>query len=183
MKLKSILNNKIRTSTGALILVGLFLLWEYFHGGVNTHYLLARKDLPGISNWWGLLTIPVLSWIVHSLIQRRQSNKKQSQPNHDNEESTILKRFLASLAFGILLSLLWEFRLEGLLQYLIFLPVVIALFRPVHFPECLLGFVLGMLYTFGGILPILVGTVLVVLSWIANKLIREGILFIASKFN
>ncbi|MBT8306335.1 MAG: hypothetical protein KJN85_05315 [Maribacter sp.] len=183
MKLRSILTNKIRTTTGALILAALFILWEYLNGGVHTHYLLARKDLPGISNWWGLLTIPALTWLVLTLIQRRQSNEKRLQPNPENDETDILKRFLGSLAFGILLSILWEFRVEDLLQYLIFLPVIIALFRPVHLPECLLGFVLGMLFTFGGILPILVGTVLLVFSWIANKLIRKGILFIASKFN
>jgi len=183
MKFKSILNNKIRTTIGALILTALFILWEYLNGGVNTHYLLAREDLPGISNWWGLLTIPILTWFVLSLIQRRQNNDKRLQPMPANEETNILKRFLASLIFGIMMSILWEFRLEGILPYLIFLPVVIALFRPVHLPECLLGFVLGMLYTFGGILPIIVGSVLVVLSWIANKPIRKGVLLIVSKSN
>ena len=183
MNLKSILNHKIRTTTGALILTALFLLWEYLNGGVTTHYLLARKDLPGISNWWGLLTFPALSWFVISLIQRRQTNDKRLQPSPENEETNILKRFMASLVFGILISLLWEFRLEGILGYIIFLPVVIALFRPVHFPECLLGFVLGMLYTFGGILPILMGLILLVLSWVANQLIRKGILFLVSKIN
>ncbi|MFT4567067.1 MAG: hypothetical protein ACI9FN_002031 [Saprospiraceae bacterium] len=29
------------------------LIWDYFHGGVPSHYLLHDKDMPSIANWWG----------------------------------------------------------------------------------------------------------------------------------
>lgn len=29
------------------------LIWQHFHGGVPSHHLLHRSDLPAVSNWWG----------------------------------------------------------------------------------------------------------------------------------
>ncbi|WP_158655295.1 hypothetical protein [Flavivirga eckloniae] len=157
---------------GAFILTSVFILWEYLNGGVVTHHLLAREDLTGISNWWGLLTIPLLSWLITSLIYRRRDKKIKSKSNIEDSEIKILKGFLSALVFGIIASLLWEFNLENILQYFILLPIIISFFKPVHLPEYLLGFVIGMLFTFGGILPIIIGTVLLVLSFLVNKLIR-----------
>ncbi len=169
--MKSILNNKILVVLGAFILTSMFILWEYFNGGVITHHLLAREDLPGISNWWGLLTIPLLSWLTISLIHKRRQKKIKLAPtNLENSDIKILKGFLAALLFGIAVSLLWRFDFEEILQYFILFPILIAFFKPVHLPEDLLGFVIGMLFTFGGILPIIIGTVLLVLCFLINKL-------------
>ena len=46
----------------AAILAALLIFWEYLNGGVVTHYPLADADNPGTSNWWGLLTFPLLTW-------------------------------------------------------------------------------------------------------------------------
>jgi len=147
-----------------------FILREYFNGGVITHHLLADEDLPGFSNWWGLVTIPVLTWVVISLIHRRQHIENEVHLNSNN--NIILKRFGFALTFGALISILWALNLEIILPYVILLPLVIALFRPVHLPECLLGFVLGMMYSFGGVLPIIIGLILVLLNLFVNKLMQ-----------
>ena len=169
MEIKSILDNKILGSAGAFVLTLVFILLEHFNGGVITHHLLAREDLPGISNWWGLVTIPLLTWVVMSLINVRRD--KTPEPTNLGDDTKILKHFLTALLFGIVASILWEFRLADILQYFILLPILIAFFKPVHLPEFLLGFVIGMSYTFGGILPIIVGTVLVVICFLVNKLV------------
>ncbi|MBO0322889.1 hypothetical protein J0X14_11330 [Muricauda sp. CAU 1633] len=176
MKSLTILDYKIPVSLGAMALTLAMIIGEYINGGVVTHHLLADDNLPGISNWWGLVTIPLLTWAVIALIKKRQDNATSH-----TDSNGILYRFFGALAFGIIMSILWGFRLEEIMQYLILLPVVIAFFRPVYLPECLLGFVYGMLYTFGGILPILIGLVLTVLCFIAYKVIRGGILFLISK--
>jgi len=181
MKLQPIIESKVPITIGALVLTLAIIIGEYINGGVITHHLLADDNLPGISNWWGLLTIPLLTWIVISLIQKRQSKTHIINPNSKNDTNGILNRFLGALIFGVSMSILWEFRLENIMQYLILLPIVTAFFRPVYLPECLLGFVYGMLYTFGGILPILIGLVLTVLCLIAYKVIRRGILIVVSK--
>ena len=67
MTLKTIVNDKTQASIGAFLVTLLILLWEYFNGGVVSHNLLAREDLPAFSNFWGLLTVPLLFWISISL--------------------------------------------------------------------------------------------------------------------
>ncbi len=170
--MNSILDNRTKLSIGTFILVSIFLLIEHFNGGVVTHHLLAREDLPGISNWWGLLTIPLLSWIVASLINHRRYIEAKSNQKTEINEDKDLKSFLAAFLFGIIISMLWEFNLENILQYFILSPLLIAFFKPVHRPEFLLGFVLGLIYTFGGILPLIIGFVLLLISYLINKLIQ-----------
>lgn len=171
MRIKSVLDNKLLIITGAFIITFICVLFEYFNDGVITHHLLAREDLPGISNWWGLLTIPLLSWISITFINKRR-HKKIAEEAHKDNDVKIVKGFTAALLFGITVSLLWEFNLESILPYYILLPILIAFFKPVHFPEYLLGFVIGMLLTFGGILPILIGTVLLIICFLIHTIIR-----------
>ncbi|MBQ4822419.1 hypothetical protein [Aquimarina sp. MMG016] len=173
---QKVLNNKIPFIIVVTSLVTFHVLWEYFSGGVTTHHLLAREDLPGISNWWGLLTIPLLSWILLSLGKWQHYKNKQIY-----SLSKITTGFISSLIFGILMSLLWEFRLENILQYAIWLPLIIALFIPIHLAGNLLGFILGLTYTFGGILPIGIGCVLTILSFIIWTIFRKGIPLIFQK--
>ncbi|NNK18985.1 MAG: hypothetical protein HKP49_07505 [Maribacter sp.] len=170
--MKSILENRIIVTSGTLILVSIFLFIEHLKGGVVTHHLLAREDLPGISNWWGLLTVSLLAWSVATLIQHRKRKAGPSEQKHVNDANKVLYRFLAALAFGIAASVLWELKLESVLQYFILLPILISFFKPVHLPEYLLGFVLGMMYSFGGILPIIVGLVLLMISFLIHSVIR-----------
>jgi len=49
------MNTRVLATMGTFILTGLFLLIEYVNGGVISHHLLARKDLPAISNWFMFL--------------------------------------------------------------------------------------------------------------------------------
>ncbi len=164
--------NKTKTTVGTLILTAIFIIIEHYEGGVVSHHLFAREDLPGISNWWGLFTVPILTWIVCSIINRRGSKELERSQIQDEYDEVTLTRFLSALVFGVLLSILWEYDFENILQYIILLPFLVAIFKPVHFPEHLLGFVIGMLYTFGGVLPILIGLVLLTVSFIINKLIQ-----------
>ena len=172
MNLKSVVNNRILGSISAFLVTLLFVLWEYFTGGVVSHNLLAREDMPAFSNWWGLLTVPLLFWISIYFINKRQGKGIESESTPEEYQNEVLKRFLAALSFGLLMSVLWEFNFQHILQYLILLPIVIAFFKPVHLPEYLMGFVLGMLFTFGGVLPVLFGVVLSILCFVINKVIR-----------
>lgn len=171
--LKSILKYKMLTSLFPGMLVLIHVAWEYFHGGVTRHNLLAREDLPSISNWWGLLSIPLLTWITLSIITVRLN--KTGNP-YGNTEKSILKFFAGGLVFGLVLAGLWELGKAEYMPYMLLIPLVLALFIPTYRPECLLGFVLGMAFTFGGVLPIGIGLVLLMLCFIIYKGIRGGIL-------
>lgn len=47
------------------------LIWQQLHDGVPAHSFMARDDMPSISNWWGALTLPLLTWIALGSIQSR----------------------------------------------------------------------------------------------------------------
>ena len=100
------------------------------------------------------------------LIHRRIRN---ADSDAENFELKIVQGFLAAFVYGIGMSLLWEFGLAEVLQYLILLPLVFALFKPVYRIEFLMGFLVGMTFTFGGVLPIFIGTVLLILSFFISK--------------
>ena len=55
------------------------ILWEYFNGAVAIHYVGADSSNPGISNWWGLVTIPMLTWAALGLIEGRDFNKVEGR--------------------------------------------------------------------------------------------------------
>ena len=158
-----------------LVLAGGHVLWDYWHGGVPVHHLLADEAMPGISNAWGLLTLSLLTWLVMIMIRKRTWAGSQLTPS----AMTIGWRFLMAVGLGLIASMLWEFDLDRFLPFVMLLPVVISLFVRVYYPECLLGFVLAMAYTFGGVLPIGFGLILLTLSWVVHqtlgRLLRWGI--------
>jgi hypothetical protein len=170
--LQKILNHKFVISLIPGVFVLLHILWEYFHGGVTRHHLLAREDLPAISNWWGLLSIPLLSWLTLTLIGKRlRTADRDSAVNFES----VIRFFLGGLAHGLVLAVLWEFGKVGYMPFVLWFPLVLALFLPTYRAEWLLGFVLGLAFTFGGVLPIFIGLVLLALSFIIHKGIRRAI--------
>jgi F0F1-type ATP synthase assembly protein I len=82
--MESLFNSRINVTIGTCIVVLLFLLIKHYSGGVVTHHLLGREDLPGISNWWGLVTVPLLAWIVSTLIIRRKNKKANTDRHPEN---------------------------------------------------------------------------------------------------
>ena len=130
----------------------LLLGWQHLHGGVPSHHVLADPGLPVISNWWGLLTLPVLTWFLLGRIERRRRAKPRAA--HGD-----FAAFTGALVFGALLSLLFTAGqttgTETMVQALLFL----ALFYPIHRAACALGFVIGMTWTFGAVLPMIAACV------------------------
>ena len=55
---------KIICTTIITLSILLLLTWQHFHGGVPSHHILQQKDLPEISNWWGALFLPIISWLL-----------------------------------------------------------------------------------------------------------------------
>lgn len=166
------MNEKLRvTLASGFYTLGLILI-EYFSGGVVTHYPLADDSLPGITNWWGMITIPLLAWITMTVIEKRKGQTDAITKN---------PFWLGGLIFGFSVGLLLEFRLEQILQFYIILPWVFALFLKIYRIETLLGFALGMLYTFGGVLPIAIGSILQLVGFILFWVIHYGTTWIFSK--
>jgi hypothetical protein len=157
--------------------IGALLLWDYFHGGIPSHYLLQRKDLPEFSNAWGGLFIPLLTWFLLYRIQKRIP----SDSGIFKFPTTILYAFIGALCFGIVLSVFFTLEYIELPFYMIVALFVFAFFFPIYRAECFLGFVLGMIYTFGGVLPIIIITVFSLIGAILYLLVRPGVLFVISR--
>lgn len=123
--------------------------WQHFHGGVPAHHLLNNKDLPLISNWWGALILPVLTWILIGRIYKRFSG----QPTSSTGLPFRTGIFAAGLFAGIALAISFNTDFKPILDYILYIILVLSLFIPIYFSEFILGFVFAMTYTFGALLP------------------------------
>jgi hypothetical protein len=172
MKNFNILKAKIFfTSIVSLAIWGL-LAWDYLQRGVPSHHVLNDKDLPEISNWWGGILLPVLTWFVMFRIQKRESLNNLQSFDFSDFPSKIIYGFIGGLIIGVLVATLFRLGFDDFLAY--FLPsiLIIALFYSIYYSECLLGFVIGMTFTFGAILPTGIGSILAILAFLIHQLVR-----------
>lgn len=165
----------VATATAAAMVLGL-IIWEYYNGGVKSIHFFHNKNLPAVSNWWGLLSIPGITWITMSIIQHRK------QKNHEDNVLSGLEifRFSGSVLFGIILTILFK-KEADLASSLFILPFVLALFTPLYKPEYYLGFILSMLYGFGGFLPAVIGLLLIAIYALEYCVIRKVFLKIRTR--
>jgi hypothetical protein len=156
---------------GALALVALHLAWEMMHGGVASHHFLARADMPSMSNWWGIVLVPALAWFVTGRVMGREKHDAPGEGMIAANIRRALPAFLGALVYGGALALSFSFGF-GVEKYLFPALFVIGLVLPLYRGEYILGFVLGMMVTFGGILPTIVAAVVATISWLAHTLFR-----------
>jgi hypothetical protein len=154
--------------TAAVSIITLTLLgWQHFHGGVPAHHILARKDLPVISNWWGALLIPLLTWISLQRIKRRT----QFAPTATSPSKSWLI-FFAGLAFGVSIALAFVNDFQPFLENVPYILLLLGLLIPIFYAEFILGFVLGMSYTFGAVLPTLFVLIMAGAGYILYRFLR-----------
>ncbi len=166
-KSKEFIKWRVYLTALILILELVHLAWEYFNGGVPSHHLLNNPDLPAISNWWGALLLPAIAWFLSGGIQKRLALQPASKV-YSVIPSTVIGGFVGALLFGISLSLSFSLGYETLSSYLFFGMLLIALIFPVYRGEYILGFILGMTFTFGAILPTIISLIIAILSMIIH---------------
>jgi len=147
------------------------LAWEHFHGGVRSHHILNRADLPAISNAWGILLLPSLTWFLTARIQRRVVLQSGANSVDPTMPPSIAASFIVALFFGIALSVAFTMGNDAVASYIAQGIIVLAILLPIYRAECLLGFVLGMTLTFGGVLPTAVGSVFAAMSAVMHLLV------------
>ena len=154
----------------------LHLAWEFTQGGVKSHHLLNRADLPAISNLWGILLLPTLSWFLLGRIETRLLSlgldKESKVP------VSIVVGFTASLFYGVSLAVAFTQHQEAIASYLFLGLLWVAVLIPVYRAEYILGFILGMTFTFGAILPTIVASLVAAISAILHFVVRRIIRFI-----
>jgi hypothetical protein len=76
---------------------------------VPSHHILANKDLPTISNGWGALLLPLLTWFLLYRIQKRAFGNKNGYGQASKYLLSALYGLAGALLFGILLSTFFTF--------------------------------------------------------------------------
>lgn len=166
-----------------IVTIGIWalLLWNHYHGGVPSHHILHQENLPAISNWWGGLSLPLLTLFLTYRIQNRLISKNDNKSNKIIFPIKYIYRFLIALLFGILLSVFFTHGYSNLSGYMMYGLLVLSLFFPIYRAEYFLGFVLGMTYTIGAVLPTGVGAIFALIGALLYLYVRTGIIFIVRK--
>jgi hypothetical protein len=71
--------------------------------------------------------------------------------------------FGCALLYGAALSTVFMMGYESASTFMFGALIVLGLFRPIHRAECVLGFILGMTYHFGPVLPAVAASVMAAL--------------------
>lgn len=176
--------NRLRVIITIIISILIFglLFWNYFHGGVLSHHILDQKDLPAISNWWSGLFLPVLTWILLGKIKNRIEKQTITDSRYKSKMASVFGRFSIGLAIGIILSVSFIYDYKPFLNNVLYLLLVLSFIVPIFFSEFILGFVLGMTYTFGAILPTVFILLMAALGFVTFKFIRPLIIKSTKKF-
>jgi hypothetical protein len=174
MNEKILLKTRLYITALVTLAIWSLLAWNHYHGGVPSHNILAREDMPSISNWWGGVLLPLLTWFLLYRIQRRI--KSQDEKSDAKLPLNVVYGFAGALLFGVLLSTFYTLGyadIPGLMVNSIF---IIALFFPIYRTECLLGFVIGMTFTFGAVLPTGIGSIFALIGAVLYLLVRPLLL-------
>ena len=150
-----------------LLASALHLGWEYTHGGVASHHLLARADMPAVSNWWGLIVLPLLGWAASRSALGRAAR-------HDAARRSTAA-FFGALIVGLALSLSFAAGLESAASAIFLAALGIGVFLPTYRAECLFGFVLGMTFVLGSVLPMMFALVGAAISAAAHFMVQPVI--------
>lgn len=158
--------SRVLLTAAVAAFVAAHLGWEQFDGGVRSHHLLARADLPAISNAWGLLVLPVLAWLALGRMQARSAG------GAFGIDPGLWRRLLAATLYGASMAASFAFDLAGVTSAMFQGLFVLAVLMPLYRSEYVLGFVLGMTLTFGAVLPTLVAAVLASVSLVLQPAAR-----------
>jgi hypothetical protein len=155
----------------ALLLAANHLTIEYVSGGVQSHHLLNDATLPAISNWFELITLPLLGLAL--------AKYAQLQPAHIARLATVpvslLPGLIGAACYGAVFAVSFALGQMTLTSLLFFGLLPCAMVFPLYRLHYISGFVLAMTFTFGGILPLLIATIVALLSWVSRFVINRTV--------
>ena len=157
----------------AFVYAATTLGYEHFTVGVQSHHLLNQADLPAISNWLGLFTLPLLGFLLAVRVR-----KLLRAPGATRPPTHLWVGLVCSFGYGAALATAFTLDASSVTSALFLSLFVLAAVLPIYRAEFALGFVAGMTITFGAVLPTLVAAVLATVSFVL-RLVFRGILAVA----
>jgi hypothetical protein len=170
--------NKIQLYVTVIVTLFIWtiLALSNYHGGVPSHHLLQRKDLPAVSNWWGGFLLPLVSWICIYRIGLRLRKQQSNGPKLKKDIRNILIGFLGALLFGIILAVSFTLGYSNVGNWLVDALLILFFVVPIFRSEYLLGFIIGMTITFGAILPTAFSLIVASISAVLYNYVRPVLL-------
>lgn len=151
------------------------LIWQYLHEGVPSHHLLQRADLPAITNWWGGILLPVLSWVMLGRILKRILQTSLAKAPLVSKQ--IFISFVLSLIYGAMLSFTFFNDYSDVSSMMFSGILFFSIFFRVYRAEFILGFILSMSFAFGAVLP----TIFSAIITLASAVVYFSVQFIWSR--
>ena len=171
MAQKGALRLELPVVASALLFASIYLAWQATHGGVETHHLLARRDLPGFSNWWGLAIVPLIAWLAAWSVQRRSTADSR-------ELGKAAAGFAGAILAGIALCVAYLVDHTGNAPFYVLLALIASGFIfPIYRPEYYLGLVIGESLSFGLVLPAIVSLVPMGISAAFHLLVKPALIW------
>jgi hypothetical protein len=104
------------------------------------------------------------------------SIKKRIRSENDQAMLKLIKKeiysFFTAALFAIVIAVSFTTKNTHISDLLFLSLPLLALFFPIYRPAYLLGFIVGMIYTFGGILPIVAGGIMAIICYLLYILIH-----------
>ena len=152
----------------ALAFAAAHLSFEHFTGGVRSHHLLNRPDLPAISNWFGLITLPLLGVVLGLRVRAHPSSTRWARV-----PVSVLAALLGALIYGVALAASFSLGATNITSAAFIGLFVCGFVFPIYRVEYILGFVAGMTITIGGVLPLLFALVIAAVSFIVRYIVSK----------
>ncbi|MDH5821728.1 hypothetical protein QFW77_01795 [Luteimonas sp. RD2P54] len=143
------------------------LAYEHFSGGVQSHHLLNNPDLPAVSNWLGLIALPLLGWMLGVRIRNHLASSTRP-----GMSAGMWPGLAGGLLYGAAMAVSFELDASAVTSGLFIGLLLFAVALPVYRAEYVFGFIVGMTFTFGAVLPSLVAAVLAAVSVVVRLVFR-----------
>jgi hypothetical protein len=111
------------------------LLWEHFNGGVPSHHILAREDLPEISNWWGGILLPLLTLLLSYRVEKRLQKSQNVNYSKTKFPHNVIIGFILSMLYGLTLATFFSFGNEEMPGFMLMGIFGISIFYPTYRAE------------------------------------------------
>ena len=125
--------------------------------------------------------MPILTWFLLSRIEKRLDKKISQTQQTNNSISKVFWLFITGLVFGILLSTSFINEYKPFSDNVLYIIIVLSFIIPVYYSEFILGFILGMTYTFGAIIPTVFILIIAAIGLVAYRFIRPIVLSLTTR--
>ncbi|WP_299988971.1 hypothetical protein [uncultured Pontibacter sp.] len=174
-------NIKVLLTGIVTVFVLSLLVWEHFQGGVASHHILQQQNLPAISNWWNGLMLPTLTWFLIGKTEKRIGKQSPQGQQTNNLQRQAIRLLITGLGLGLLIAASFTNGYSLFLDSVPYIILVLSLIIPIYYAEFILGFILSMTYTFGGILPTVFILILSAIGILTYRFIRPVIIKLTMK--